>query len=106
MEELLKIDTNFNEAMFKTKVDNIFVKLHTAVMLDKLEQVKHFLSDEVYNKYNNKIQELNNNNKIQMYDELNVKSTDIESINILPDKIEIKVRIISRYMDYILEKST
>lgn len=106
MNELLKIDTNFNEAMFKTKVDNIFVKLHTAVMLGKLEQVKHFLSDDVYNKYQNIINNLNNNNQRQMYDELNVKSTEIENINILEDKIEIKVKIISRYMDYILEKST
>lgn len=106
MDELLKIDTNFNEAMFKTKVDNVFVKLHTAVMLGRLEQVKHFLSDEIYNKYENIINNLNNNNQRQMYDELNVKSTEIESINILEDKIEIKVKIISRYMDYILEKST
>ena len=106
MDELLKIDTNFNEAMFKTKVDNVFVKLHTAVMLGKLEQVKHFLSDEVYNKYDNIIKELDSKNQRQMYDELNVKSTEIESINIFDDRIEIKVKIISRYMDYILEKST
>ena len=36
----------FNEAMFKTKVDNIFVKLLTAVMKGKLEEVDHFISDE------------------------------------------------------------
>lgn len=106
MNELLKIDTNFNEAMFKTKVDNIFVKLHTSIMLDKLEQVKHFLSEEVYNTYDSYIKELNSKNIRQMYDELNVKSTQIESINILEDKIEIKVKIISRYMDYLIDKKT
>jgi len=106
MNELLKVDVNFNEAMFKTKVDNVFVKLHTAVMLGKLEQVKHFLSDGVYNKYKNTVNILDNNNQRQMYDELNVKSTDIMEINILSDRIEIKVKIISRYMDYIVEKST
>lgn len=106
MDELLKIDSNFNEAMFKTKVDNVFVKLHTAIMLDKLEQVKHFMSDEVYGKYSKILERLNSNNQRQMYDELNVKSTDIEDIKVLDDKIEIKVKIISRYMDYLLDKST
>ena len=104
MDELLKIDTNFNEAMFKTKVDNIFVKLHTAVMLGNIESVKHFLSDELYNDYNNKVIDLNNKNYRQMYDELNVKSTEIENVNIHPDKIEIKIKIVSRYMDYIIDK--
>lgn len=106
MDELLKIDKNFNEAIFKSKVDNIFVKLHTDIMLGNLIQVKHFLGTEVYNKYQNIINNLNNNNQRQMYDELNVKSTNIESIKISEDKIEIKVKIISRYMQYLLEKST
>ena len=106
MDDLLKIDSNFNEAMFKTKVDNIFVKLHTAIMLGRLEQVKHFFNEEVYNKYDNIIKELDSKNQRQMYDELNVKSTDIERINIFDDKIEIKVRIVSRYMEYLLDKIT
>ena len=43
----------FNEALFKTKIDNIFVKLFTAIMKGDLKKVDHFISDEVYNKYNN-----------------------------------------------------
>lgn len=39
-----------------------------------------------------------------MYDELNVKSTNIDNVEILEDKIVIKVTIISRYMDYLINK--
>ncbi len=106
MENIKMIDQNFNEALFITKVNNIFVKLHTAVMLNDLESVKHFLSIDVYNKYLTILENLNKNNEQQMYDELNVKETYIENIQILEDQINIKVKIISRYMDYIIDKNT
>ena len=96
----------FNEAMFKTKVDNIFVKLFTAIMKGNLQEVDHFISDNVYNKYQEYINKLDSNDERQMYDELNVKHTDIISRDILEDKEVVKVRIISRYMDYIISKST
>ena len=96
----------FNEAMFKTKVDNIFVKLFTAIMFGDLREVDHFISDEVYNKYNNYIEVLNKNNERQMYDELNVKSTNIISRNIIDNKEIVKVELISRYMDYIIDKDS
>ena len=42
---------DFNEAMFKTKVDNIFVKLYTCIMKGDLTDVRHFISNELYNNY-------------------------------------------------------
>ena len=96
----------FNEAMFKTKVDNIFVKLYTAVMKGNLDDVKHFLSQDVYEKFNNYIKELTSNGKRQMYDELNVKNTRIISRTKTDDKEIVKVELISRYMDYIIDINT
>ena len=96
----------FNEAMFKTKVDNIFVKLFTAIMKGNLQEVDHFIGDEVYHKYQEYIDKLDSKNERQMYDELNVKHTDIIKRDILENKEVIKVRIISRYMNYIISKST
>lgn len=93
----------FNEAMFKTKVDNIFVKLFTSIMKGDLSDVDHFISDEVKNKYMTYINELKSRNKRQMYDELNVKDTKILSRKELEDKEVIEVEIISRYMDYIID---
>jgi len=104
--ELIKIDKTFNEAMFKTKVDNIFIMLHSSIMTDNLDRVLHFLSDELKIKFQKKLDELNSKNYRQMYDELNVESTTIEHINITDDKIIIKVKIIGNYMDYIVDKTT
>jgi len=106
MDELIKLDPTFTESGFKTKIDNIFVMLHMALMTDNMKRVDHFISDEVYNKYNERLNELNSNNERQMFDELNVKSTDIINVDITEDKYIIKVRLISRYLDYIVDKTT
>ena len=71
---------DFNSAIFLSKVDNVFVKIFTAVMLDELEDVKHFMSDDVYNTFKNRNIDLNNRGQRQMYDEINVKSSSINSI--------------------------
>ena len=106
MNELINIDPNFNKEMFITKINNIFVLLHTAVMMNDLNRVKHFLSPSLVDKYEGIIQSLNNRNVIQMYDELNVKDTNIEEITIDQGKVTIKVTIVSRYMDYLVDKDT
>lgn len=98
--------SEFNEAMFKTKVDNIFVKLYTCEMKQDLSDVAHFISNDIENEFQNKINNLKKQNKRQMYDELNVKDTHIISRNVENDKEVIKVEIISRYMDYIIDKGT
>ena len=97
---------DFNEAMFKTKVDNIFVKLYTCIMKGDLTDFRHFISEELYNNYINKINELISHNKRQMYDEINVKNTMIINRKILEDKEIIDVEIVSRYMDYIIDINT
>lgn len=97
---------NFNDAMFKTKIDNIFVKLYTCIMKGDLTDVKHFISDNLLIELTEKINNLNNQNKRQMYDEINVKDTKIISRSIVNDKEIIEVQIISRYMDYVIDKNS
>lgn len=96
----------YNEAMFKTKVDNIFVKLYTSIMKGDLSDVSHFIGDSLQNELEDKINNLNSQNKRQMYDEINVKDTKIISRNIELDKEVVIVELISRYMDYIIDKNT
>lgn len=106
MEELIKIDSNFSEAKFKTNVDNIFIKLHMAVMLKDLDRVKHFISDSLYEKYTKIIEELKTKNLIEMYDELNVASTEITKVDIREDKYVIEVQIKSKCMNYYIDSDT
>lgn len=104
LDELIKLDPTFTVSGFKSKVDNIFVMLHTSLMTNNLKRVDHFISDDVYKEFNNRLQALNNNGQRQMFDELNVKSTDIENVEITDDKYIITVKIISKYLDYITDK--
>lgn len=98
--------SEINEAMFKTKVDNIFVKVYTSIMKQDLNDVVHFIGDELQNKLQLQIDNLKNNNQRQIYDELNVKNTYILSRNIENDKEVVMVELISRYIDYIIDMDT
>lgn len=95
-----------NNEAFITKVNNIFIKLLTAVMEGNLEDVDHFISDSVYQEYTNYINKLNEKNERQMYDELNAKYTYITSREKTETKEIVTVKLISRYMDYIIDKDT
>ena len=102
IEEFKKIEPTFEESIFYSKVNNVFIKLMTARMLDKIDEVKHFISDELYN---NEIAFIKNNKDKgykQMYDELNVKDSKIIDILVNDSVYIIKVYLQSRYMDYII----
>ena len=86
----------------KGKFSNIFIKLLLGIQLSDLDDVKHFLSDELYEKYNKICEEHKFKNEAQMYDEMNVKSIDIKLSE--DEEYDIaNVHIVSRYMDYILD---
>lgn len=100
--EILKYDPDFTESNFKTFIDNVFIQIHLSIMTKEIENIKHFVTDEVYNKIENKVNDLNNKHQIQMYDEINVKETHILNIEITESEIKINVNLISRYMDYLI----
>ena len=104
--ELQAIDPTFVESSFISKVDNIFIMLHSSVMLGNLERIKHKLSDELINRYQNLIDNFNANNIRQMYDELNVKSTMITGMYETENEYIIEVLLVSRYMNYLVTKDT
>ena len=106
LDELVKLDVGFNEASFKSYIDNVFVKLFTAVMLNEVPNVRHFLSDEVYSEYEKISADNSARGVIHMYDELNVKSSNITGVSITDDEFRIEVLLVSRYMDYLLDSES
>lgn len=104
-DELLKYDSNFSEGMFITNIDNMFVQILSSVMHKRIEEIKHFVNEDIYNELYNKIEQLKVNNYIQFYDELNVKSTEILSVTETDNSFRIKVKLTSRYMDYVMDSS-
>ena len=106
IEELTKLDESFTEIGFKAKVDNTYIMLLSAIMERNIKKVQHKISEQLFEKYNNIAENLKSNHEIQMYDELNVKDTYIESVEITDVSYIIKVRLVSRYMDYIIDENT
>lgn len=106
IDTIIQEDNNFSEAQFKAKVDNMFIQLYTSVMRQNLDKVKHFLSQEVIEKYTKKIEGLSSKNQIQIYDELNVSDTDIINIREFEDRFEIEVSLLTKYYNYLIDKTT
>lgn len=104
--ELTKLDSEFTESGFKAKVDNTFIMILSCIIDRNMSRVQHKISEQLYEKYNNIVENLKANKEIQMYDELNVKNTFIEDINITDTSYIITVRLVSRYMDYIIDENT
>lgn len=88
------------------KIDNMYVRIYTALMLDRLEEIDHFVSDDVYNKLKENLEEQKKKNIINMYDELNVKNTKILDIKETDDEIKVEVLLTSRYLDYMIKRDT
>lgn len=99
-------DIQMDNTKFLSKVDNIYILLMSGVSFDELENVKHKVSSDVYKKFeaiciNNKAKGFT-----QIYDELNVRSTNIIDIKKTEDKIIVTVELISGYVDYVINTLT
>ena len=93
------------ESELKAKFSNIFIMLLYSIMTKDLNKVKHFISDDLYNEYQNKIDILNKRKQTQLYDELNVGEIKILEQETFQDKYRVNVQIEARYMDYIVDEN-
>lgn len=106
LQNLLKQDPDFSESKFKSKVENEFVKIMLSMVTGKTDRIKHFVGDELYNSIEQKVQNDIANNRIQMYDELNVAGVDILKIEETENCFRIHVRVFSKALDYYLDRNT
>lgn len=106
MKELKEFDNTFSEAKFITFVNNVFIQLYLNITTNSLDKVRHFVNQEVYEKFKERLDNLNNNNQIELFDECNVKETYIIDVTSDNDNFIIKVKLVSRYMDYLIDKVT
>ena len=92
--------------LFKSKASDIFIKLLLGIMSRDLSRVKPFLSDELYNKYLDVVNNDINNNLIHCYDELNVKNIDIVKEVSVDEYYYVFINLTSLYMDYYMNADT
>lgn len=106
IEDLLRNDSDFSEAKFKSKVENEFIQIKTTIMTGKTEKIHHFVTEDIYQNIVNKVEQDRANNKIQMYDELNVSNIAIDSIEELENKYIIKASLIFKAYEYYINAQT
>lgn len=106
LENLINQDSEFSVSKFKSKVENMFVQIKLSIVTGKTEKIKHFVNDETYNKIIQKVQNDIQNNRIQLYDELNVSSVDILNVQDLQDCFKIEVNVFSKALEYYISRDT
>lgn len=106
IKELEQRDEYFSVNGFSVKANNMFVKVISSYMLDNLEEVKHFISKDIYEKIKSEIEENKNNNIRKMYDELNVSGGVIINVDETEDSYIIEYRVVTKYLDYIINYDT
>ncbi len=104
VEELMKKDSSFSLSNFITSSNSVYMMLQSAVMLGNLNRIKGKISDKVCQKYQHIIDDFNNNNLRQMYDDLNIKKTEVLSINDKENNYYIQILITSMAKDYVVDK--
>ncbi len=105
LEEIAKYDKDFSEGTFLTKVDHIFIMILDAIMENDMSNVKHFLNEDIYLKYEELIKEYSSKGYTRIFDEMNVKSTHISGYNVNEENINVDIILTSRYMDYFLDSN-
>ena len=106
IENLLKQDHDYSESKFKSKVENMFVQIKLAMVTGKIQKIDHFVNDETYSKIEKKVKDDIENNRIQIYDELNVSDVQIKNIEELNDCFKITVQVFSKSLEYYINKET
>lgn len=106
IKEIMKYDNTFNESEFISKVDRIFIMFLDSIMHKDVTMVDHYASDTICSYVSNLITEYSQKKVIRLFDEANIKSTDILDFKILDNKYIIKVELISRYKDYFIEEES
>lgn len=101
-----KIDMipNFNQTMFESKANNILTKILLVKTLEDLSNIKHFLSNQYYQKLANKIKVENSNNQITLHENIELTNTNIYAIEENDNEYIVRVLIEARYTEYLYDK--
>lgn len=104
--ELKSLEPTFNENLFITKVNNIFIALLNSIMFKDASMVTTSLASNLKEEVNQRINDLKAKGIIQMYGEMNIHDTTVMDVQVLEDRYLIKVKLVSRYLDYLMDEKS
>ena len=97
------MDNSYNEEMFKSKINNMMIQILYAEMMQNLDPVRHFLTDKLEKEFEEKIIDRKKKKQRQMYDELNVSSTEIISVTFDENYYIVVAQMTIKYINYIID---
>ena len=105
IDEFARLDVGFQENKFLTKANSRIKKIYNGITLEKLDEVKHFMSEELFQKLFSLLKSYQDSGKRVIYDEVNVVC-QIYSYEVSPDYFKVTVICDCRYLNYFLSSST
>ena len=85
-----------------SKISNMYIMVLYAISKGNMERAKHYLSDDLYHKFEQKVNNDLSRGILQKYGELNVASVRIDK----NDGENISATIEAKYIDYRVDKDT
>ena len=98
-----EIDEKFNEEEFNQEVFNIYKEIQLDWMNFELDKVKDLISDEIFNDYKTKLDDLKSNKQKNIMDKIEYKSNKITDIKIDNNKEIIECELNVTCNDYIID---
>ena len=102
MNRLKELDKSFNEEEFANEAFNIYKEVQLAWCNFELDKVKELISEEMYDKYTKKLEELKEKKQQNVMNEIEYKSNKITDVRI-DNNIEITCEMEVDCYDYIID---
>ncbi len=100
------LGNDFNIKEFYNTVFNIYKKIQIAWMNNKIDDVREYLSESIYENYKSLLEELNENNEQNIMESINFVKAGITNISLLDECEYISVMLNVTCIDYIINTKT
>lgn len=93
----------FDESNFLKYAENVFIKILYSIMNNKVDEINHFVGDNVYLDLEQESLMLSDSDEKQIYEMPNIKSSSILAQYKANGFHTIEVKLIARYVDYVID---
>lgn len=104
--EIQTIDPMFNKAEFLSWASDMFVKLQYAWSDRNLENIRYFITPELYEQTNNQVQRYITNKQINKLERVSVNLSRLYSFSQEGDREILRVVLESKMVDYIMDEQS
>lgn len=103
--EIYRIDKDFNIDFTNSRTFDIYRNLQLAWSSFDLNMVKDSISEDIYNKYQKKLDELKKDKQRNVMDEIELVSNELTNIDLVNDTEVIECKMVVTCIDYIIDEN-